>query len=419
MSIAARVFVALIFLILSASFIAPTAALYYEFGANGKATNWLTFAAVYSHLFLFFPTFGILALAAFYVPCCAFTDMYWKHVPFGALRFGFWFVTLIALSAYGAHMLDSAKVRSIWEVKPEVLNADKGQTLEKCRPDPKCVRDQGASEGQTLKECPLTLPCTRAPVLAALEQVREVSKKRLGMAVFVRNCPQDDELIDISRDEVNQKRWCFASGSKVDACTCLTVQKAFGEAITQMYESEENRTQTAKVHNATLPMKIFFLFVVLVVGLLLAVRRRGIADHYADWVPKIERGVLVGAFAMLFLPVMNLAFILSSSLLYGNDIDSFYRNISLPATLLFGAWAMILLFFFFRDADKEMETVGRISGIIGSALAISNYDLIINYFVRFAGSGADVWSLGMLAALAVIPLIAIVTQPKGKRLPLK
>ena len=65
----AYVFVALVYSILAASFVASTATLILEF----KDLDWVSLALAHSHLFIFFPTFGIVVLAAFYRPSVIFT----------------------------------------------------------------------------------------------------------------------------------------------------------------------------------------------------------------------------------------------------------------------------------------------------------------------------------------------------------
>ena len=57
----ARIFVAIAFVVLGASFVASTALLMYEF----RSLDWLTMVVARGHLFLFFPAFGVLALIAF------------------------------------------------------------------------------------------------------------------------------------------------------------------------------------------------------------------------------------------------------------------------------------------------------------------------------------------------------------------
>ncbi len=69
----AHLFVAVVYAALAASFVASTATLIVEF----KAQDWLSLALTHSHLFVFFPTFGIVVLAAFYWPSVIFTHLYW------------------------------------------------------------------------------------------------------------------------------------------------------------------------------------------------------------------------------------------------------------------------------------------------------------------------------------------------------
>lgn len=392
MLLGARIFVAVIFTILGATFIATTGALYYEFGYQTRSDAWISLATFYSHLFIFFPLFGTLALVAFYVPSCVFVDMYWRHLAVGKLRFTLGLV-LVAAAAAGVGLgLGSGQLRSIWEVKPEVLAQDPGEPV-------------GCNASQQT--------CLRVPVLEALRDVRARSEKRAGMSQFVRDC-EPDPLIETPPEQLS-RRYCFVTRTLVDAATCCQAQKKFGLAIRDMFQPETNRSLTVQVHKALLPFKIFFLMVVFLIALLLAMRRHEIAEHYGPWILKIERGVLIGAVAMLFFPVMNLAFLQSSGLLYGTSLDSVYRSISWPLMAAFGAWALLLLFFFFRDVDKDIETVARIGGVVFSALAVMKYQLIVDYAVRFVGSGASLITLGIVAALVGAAFVAIVVQPKLKK----
>lgn len=388
----ARIFVGIIFTVVGMSFIATTGALYYEFGYQANSNAWISLATFYSHLFIFFPLFGVLALVAFFTPASVFVDMYWRHVPWGKLRFGLGFLIVLAVSAVAGLGLGGGQQRSIWEVKPEVLAQDPGEPA----------------------GCDARLQtCLRVPVLEALIDVRARSAQRVGMSQFVRDCTPDP-LIETPPEQLS-RRYCFASRTLVDAATCCRAQERFGQAIGQMFQPEANRSLTVQVHRATLPFKIFFLLVVLLIALLLAVRRRGIVEHYGAWILKIERGVLIGALAMLFFPIMNLAFLQSSGLLYGTALDSVYRSISWPLMAAFGLWALLLLFFFFRDVDKDIETVARIGGVVVSGLAIMKYQLIVDHAVWFMGAGASIVTLGIIAALVGVAFIAIVVQPKRKK----
>lgn len=388
----ARIFVAIVFTIVGASFIATTGALFFEFGYQTNSDEWIALATFYSHLFIFFPLFGVLALVAFFIPASVFVDMYWRHVAWGKLRFGLGFLIVVAISVGAGLGLGGGQLRSIWEVKPGVLASDPGEPA-------------GCDAAQQ--------SCLRVPVMEALGDVRERSAQRAGMSQFVRNCTPDP-LIETPPEQLS-RRYCFASRTLVDAATCCRAQERFGQAIRDLHQAEANRSLTVQVHKALLPFKIFFLLVVFLIALLLAMRRRGIAKHYGPWLLKIERGVLIGALSMLFFPIMNLAFLQSSGLLYGTALDSVYRSISWPLMAAFGFWALLLLFFFFRDSDKDIETVARIAGVVGSALAIMKYQLIVDHAVWFLGSGASIVTLSMIAAMVGIAFIAIVVQPKRKK----
>ena len=106
----AYVFVALVYSILAASFVASTATLIMEF----KDHDWVSLALAHSHLFIFFPTFGIVVLAAFYRPSVIFTHLYWSQeqaVPFGKLRFLFGLFVAIGASWWVAQQIGSSDLR--------------------------------------------------------------------------------------------------------------------------------------------------------------------------------------------------------------------------------------------------------------------------------------------------------------------
>ena len=100
-----------------------------------------------------------------------------------------------------------------------------------------------------------------------------------------------------------------------------------------------------KVHAVLLPLKVFFLLMVLSIGILLAVWRRKIDKLYGAYTGRIERGLLVGALAMLVWPVSNHGFLQSSTLLYGKAGEGLYAIISPVMSFMFAAWALLLVLF--------------------------------------------------------------------------
>jgi hypothetical protein len=372
--------VAVLFVVFAISFIATTAVLFAEF----RDHDWFTLAAFYSHLFIFFPTFGILALCAFFIPASALVDLYWNHVKYGRIRFVVATTVLAIASLLLAQAMVAGNVPAIWWLKPETLASDKG--------DP---RGCGAASNA----------CKRQSVMDSVAAVRSISQKRAGLSPFVREC-SPDPLVEVA-PELMQKRYCFVTKAMTTASECCRSQTVFTEGLSNLYVNEKEHSVTGKVHAVLLPLKIFFLFVILAIGILLALWRRTIDARYADYTGRIERGLLIGALAMLLWPISNHGFLQSSSLLYGKFGEGFYATLSPILSFVFIAWAMLLVLFFFRRHERDIEAAGKIGGGIASAVAIIKYNEIIDYATRFLGSGADPLELALLSGLLVTAFVAL------------
>jgi hypothetical protein len=388
MSRSAQGIVAIVFIVLGLSFIATTAVLYIEF----RNDDWFTLAAFYSHLFIFFPTFGILALCAFFIPASVFLDLYWNHVSFGRVRFCVSLFALVAISISVSRILVGGDIPAVWWMNPVTLQSDPGEPEN-------CV----SQEGQ----------CRRLPVMTSVREVRRISQGRAGLSPFVREC-KPDTLMELS-PELLQKRYCFITKTKLTAAECCAAQTVFTVGIAQLYANERSHSVTGKVHATLLPFKIFFLLMILVIGVLLAVWRRTIDHLYKPYAQRIERGLLIGALAMLLWPISNHGFLQSASLLYGKFGEGIYATISPILSLLFVAWAFLLVLFFFRGHARDVEAAGKIGGGIASAVAIVKYNEIIDYATRFLGSGADPLELSILAGLLVTAFVALYAGVPGLR----
>lgn len=378
-----RLFVILVYTLLGASFIAETAVLAYEFWDAG----WFTIATHDSHLFLFFPIMGVLALLAFYVPSCVFVDMYWRQfVRHGRLRFLFGLAVVAALAGVMSYNLSTSQNRSIWEIAAPTLQKDRSEP-------PGC----GAANR----------PCDRIALLDALASVRQVSQNRLALKDFVRECGPDP-LLETSRDRVERKRFCFASTplSEVPRLTtdreCCESQKLFMSRINTLYARPEQRSLTAAVHAALLPLKLFFLFVLLAISILLAARHKSVKEHYSVLLPRIEFGVLIGALAMLFFPLMSQAFVLTTDALYGTTQVGGFKPMVPLLSFAFGAWGLLLLLFFYRRRDNaQMEMIGKMAGLLASVVAVFKYDILIAFIGRTFGAGASGITVIVMTALAI------------------
>ncbi len=378
MLLGVRVFIAFVFGIIGLSFLAVTATLIYEYWN----AEWFTIATFYSHLFIFFPIFGLVAVCAFYFPAVAFLDMYWRHIPGGKIRFVLGACVVAALSWGIAHAMLAGTQRSMFEVPTERLLADAGEPA----------------------NCDGTAaPCDRLPALVGLKNVRRMSQRRIGLSDLGRNCAPDP-LIEVLEDRL-PRRYCFVTTAALanpiltTDKECCRAQRVFMSMAND--DAKQSRSLTGMVHSYTLPLKVFFLLTLVAISLMLALRRRRLEEHYRQHMGAIEKGVLIGAVAMLFFPVMNHAFLQSAAMLDVAGGSNNYRGPAPFISFIFGAWALILLFFFYRRRDKEVEFLGRIGGVIASAIAILKYDVIISYFVRYAGSGASPNDIGVLVAIGL------------------
>ncbi len=370
-----------VFLILGLSFLAGTGTLMYEFWD----ADWFTIATHDSHLFLFFPTLGLIALAAFYVPALAFVDMYWRdYVVWGRARFFAGFAILAGLSIFIATTLNSSPFRPIWDIPPQVLKADTA------------VPDGCEKSGK---------PCQRVSILSTLDAVRTVSHQRMGLREFIRHC-EPETLIEAS-SAVERKRFCFAatplSDKPVLSTTpeCCQAQRKLQDAIATLAGPDEKRSITARVHAVLLPFKVFFLLLLAAIGILLAIRYKSVAKHYPHELGRIELGVLVGAGSMLFFPLMSQAFVQTADALYGTAQNEGFKPIVNAMSVAFGVWALLLLMFFYNRHNHELEVLGKMAGVMASGIAVLKFDLLISLVVRYLGSGAGLAGVFVLLTLSV------------------
>lgn len=383
MSVWSKVFVAFVFTILSVSFIVTTVVYIREFRPVIQ-DEWQALGLLYSHLFLFFPTMGIIALIAFYIPACVFVDLYWRHIkPAGPFRFMAGAFTLSLMSFLISQLLLKGDVPAIWQIKPEVLKQDQGVSTT-CTLDKLNFKDS---------------PCHRIPIMQSVSKLNEESGNRFGLSRFTREC-HIDELFP--EPEARKKRiHCFPNGELSNADTCCLSQKAFSDSLEDYYKDTRNHSQTGQIHALLLPLKVFFLLVLLTIGFMLAYWRHLINEHYEEELWWTERGILVGALVMIVWPASNHAFVHSSELLYGQYIDSIFIYLAPAFSLIFGIWALMLMFFFYRHMEKNLDAAIKIIGFMISIVAFLKYDIIIDWATRIAGSGASMWTLGGLAAFVL------------------
>jgi hypothetical protein len=375
--LAARWFVLLIFAVLVASFWFSTWLIIDEF----SSTDWMTVVLAHSHLHVFFPLFGVLVLAALYLPATIFTHFYWNHVRFGPLRFAVGFLACAAGAVYFSQSLIESPVRGVWEVAPRVLAQERG--------DP-----AGCGAGQTA--------CRRAPMLGALLSLRDVAQSRSGLSKFARVC-KPDPLVELPEDD-DKLRFCAATLGKATREECCRAQDRFRADLARLRNTPGAQSQAALWDPILLPLKSFFIIVVVVIGVLLAIWRNKLDEHYAEHVPAIERGMLVCGFAMLLWPLMDYGYQQVSNALMGRWDGGLQMRLSLVTV----PWGLLLLFHFLRRLGERVETLGQVAGIVASGVAILRYENIVDWSARLFGIGAEWWMLTGLAVLTVAGFAALI-----------
>ena len=382
-----RVLVFIIFVVVGASFLATTAALAWEF----KYKIWIDLASIDCHIFVFFPTLGIVALVAFYMPSVVFTDLYWSNIPQGRARFIAGFIIVVFLSNLLAScMLDNPR-RGLWETAPKVLVADDGEP-------PGCAKSGRA--------------CERLPLLIAIRNLRQVSSDRIGLNGFIRDCsarPNDALLEQAQRSET--RRFCFASmplssapGLQTDE-ECCKAQARLIATVRSNYENPSTRSFTARVHATLLPFKVFFLLIVFTISILLALHHREVEESYKFVMPQMEIGLFVGAMCMLFFPLMSQAFLLSSEVLTGSTGHGMFALLMPIISFLSMTWVLLVGLFFYRRSDNGVVMISRFMGILVSNIGIIKYNLLISIFLWSLGAGASVIGLISLILGSVCSII--------------
>jgi hypothetical protein len=202
----------------------------------------------------------------------------------------------------------------------------------------------------------------------------------------------------------SEPRFCFPALRILPGPECCRVQNEFAAHVARLSKSIATQSRAAVLDQIFLPFKVFFIAVMVVVALMLALWRSRIDELYADRVQAIERGIIIGAAAMLFWPIMDYGYQQTSDLLFGRMYGAFKPRWSLVIV----PWALLLLFFFLRKlVGKDLARVGQMGGVLGGFFAVLRYPDINNWAQRFLGSGAEPWVFYVLVALGVLGLLTL------------
>lgn len=369
-------FVAVVFAILAASFWVSTGSVVHEFWE----TELIAILTSNSYLFVFFPILGVVALVAFYIPAVVFTDIYMRHAVAGPLRFAVGTAVALGLAMFFADHLNETKLRSIWEVSPQALE-------ENMRQPARCL------EGSRL--------CVQ-PILPVLADLRAKSLGRIRISPFIRDCTPDT-LVEPEPERAFE-RYCFPAREKLAAEPCCRVKRAFAEQMLGLWANPATRSRAAELDRLLLPFKCFFIIVIVLIGILLIAWKRTLRDHYGRYLVAMERGLQIGAVAMLLWPVMDYAYQQTSDVLYGPA-----SRFPLRLSLVIVPWALLLTFYFADKIRIELARLVQVVGSLVSGIAILRYQDISDWSSKLVGLGASETNfvLMVLLGLAVIAMLLV------------
>jgi hypothetical protein len=370
-----RVVVNLVFFALALSFLFETAVMLWEF----RAPLAMPMATFDGHLFLFFPTFGIIVLLCFRRAAIVLVDAYWRHIKGGKFILLGIVLVISAIAAYFTITFQSSKNRQWWEVDKQVLLDDRGEPAGCQPPD-----------------------CDRAPVVEAYSAIRLLARSDRGLTDMYARCERED--MTIFRPQDDSQKFCFATGATESVPACCAAKERFKQAVTDMHAQAPSTTY--RVHAMMLPFKAAFLLMLLAIGVTLARRRPVLEEHYPLAMKQVERTMPIGAISMMIWPLMNQAYTVNFDLLYGSGDAGAFRVTAPMYTVAFAAWVAILLFYYFRRYERSTVGAAKAIGGLLAGLSILNFDTIMAGVTRYIGAGANFVSF----AVAIVVLAFLVYE---------
>ncbi|MEO0983097.1 MAG: hypothetical protein AAFX03_10645 [Pseudomonadota bacterium] len=369
-----RLLVGGLFIFFYIAFCLETGALFAEFQAEEL---WYKLAFIYSHNFIFFPIAGLLALIAFFRPATLVCDALLN----GRIRGG---RAILAIGALGAASLSwlladafaKSNARSLFEIAPAAILADAGDATSTTAP--------------------------RAPVHKTLMKLRVQAATEEGLSAHQIRCESDWLLYAPVAERVN---YCFVADRELSTGDCCRAKTAFRENLNAM--QAESPSQLAAVHRIVLPIKIFFMLLLLGLGVLLVRFRKRLTELYGGAIDEISFPLAAGGAAMLIWPLLNGAYLQTFSVLTGDGAANSYRVTAPLFSLGFGTWAMLLIFFHLRSYPSQMEYAAKFGGLIIAGFGVIQYQGIIDYLSQTLGAGGGVVAFAVYLVL-IVTLIAAV-----------
>jgi hypothetical protein len=238
--------------------------------------------------------------------------------------------------------------------------------------------------------------CLRGSLPDVTRRLRDVAQERISITDLGRLCKLDSRIEPPANRQ--HRRYCFPADANLDAGNCCGVQESFRSHVFGLWQTPRSRSSASDNDRwLFLPAKIFFIVIVLVIAVFMVVWRRELDDHYRQYIPAIERGILVGAVAILFWPLMDYAHQQTSDVLFGKTT----AGLPFRQSLVIVPWAILLLLYFANRLGRSLTRVTQVATIIASAVAVLRVQEIHDWSPRLLGTGSGLWTAGFLAGLAL------------------
>ncbi len=363
--LASRVAVTILFILLYLGFLAETGVLLAEFGSSGLA---LRLASLDSQNFIFFPVAGSLALVAFWRPAVLLVDAMWRgQLKFGRIVLAGSLLFALAGAWLISGVFESSAARSVFEISPKALATDAGVAATDDTP-------------------PL------APVSEVLARMRILSGVDRGLGEYQAQCDREWLQYSVAAEV---EMLCFPAGERLSVRDCCAAKAAFRQRLNRL--AAEAPSRTAAVHNWVLPVKVFFLLLLLGIGILLVQYRKGLERLHGMTPSGISFGLALGGAVMLVWPLLNAAYLQTMALLTGAGSASAYTVVAPLVALGFGVWTLLLIFFHLRSYPSQIEYAAKVGGFIAAAVGVFRYEEITNYLARTLGVGGGLVAIIVFA----------------------
>jgi hypothetical protein len=374
--LATRVAVTIVFAILYLAFLAETGVLVQEFGASGLA---LRLASLDSQNFIFFPLAGLLALVAFWQPAVLLVDAMWRgQLKYGRIVLGGSLLAALIGAWLISGAFDSSAARSVFEISPKALTADNGAPATEDAP-------------------PL------APVTEVLARMRILSGVDDGLGEYQAQCDREWLQYSVAAEV---EMLCFPAGERLSVRDCCTAKAAFRQHLNGLAAAAPSRTAT--VHDWVMPVKVFFLLLLLGIGILLVQYRKGLERLHGMTPSGISFGLALGGAVMLIWPLLNAAYLQTMALLTASGSASAYTVVAPLVALGFGVWTLLLVFFHLRSYPSQIEYAAKIGGFIAAAVGVFRYEEITNYLARTLGVGGGLVAIIVFAVAVAALVISVI-----------